>query len=73
MATKAEDSSATGSDSTDAPLTSPDDLFSEFRHVCHLLEREPSYNAKTKIVADFIKQGSSGGICIPCMNILYSF
>ena len=74
MATKAEDSSTTGSDSTDAPSTSPDNLFSEFRRVCQLLEREPSYNAKTKIVADFIKQGSSGGIqwlyvSTLCMNI----
>jgi DNA ligase-3 len=42
--------------------TSPDNRFSEFRRVCGMLEVEPSYNAKTKIVADFIKNGSTGGI-----------
>ena len=40
---------------------SPDNLFSEFRKLCQQLEVEPGYNAKTKIVADFIKHGSSGG------------
>ena len=53
--------SADGSDSTDAPPTSPDNLFSQFRHICQQLEMEPSYNSKTKIVADFIKNGSSEG------------
>ena len=51
-------SGATGSDITDS---SPDNLFSEFRRLCQQLEAEPSYNAKTKIVADFIKHGSSVG------------
>ena len=62
MATSKMDVGATGSDLPDAPSASPDNLFSEFCRVCQLLEGEPSYNAKTKIVADFIKQGSSGGV-----------
>ena len=60
---------STGDDSTDSGAgagssdgdTSPDNLFSEFRRLCGMLEVEPSYNAKTKIVADFIKHGSTGG------------
>jgi len=49
---------------TKAPLVSDpsnqDNLFSEFRTICGKLEREPKYNGKTKIVSDFIKNGSSG-------------
>ena len=45
---------------TDGP-SSQDDLFRQFRHICAQLEKEPSYNAKTKIVSNFIKFGSSGG------------
>ena len=58
LSTKADDSGATGtSDVTDGLSTSHDDLFSEFCGLCQQLEVEPSYNAKTKIVADFIKNG----------------
>ena len=56
-ATPSNDTEAAGSGDT-----SPDNLFSEFYRLCQLLEAEPSYNAKTKIVADFIKHGSSGGM-----------
>ena len=55
-------SGATGSDLTDGASTSQDNRFSEFRKVCQHLENESSYNAKTKVVANFIKRGSSGGI-----------
>ena len=53
---------------TDAPdsACSPDNLFSEFRRLCGQLEVEPSYNAKTKIVADFIKHGITGGTQLQC-------
>lgn len=68
--TKADDSGATGTlDVTDASSTSPDDLFSEFRRLCQQLEGEPSYNAKTKIVADFIKNGSGGGRYMYCVAV----
>ena len=59
-------SGATGSDLTDhdGASTSQDNRFSEFRKVCQHLESESSYNAKTKVVANFIKRGSSGGILV---------
>ena len=41
--------------------TSDDNRFSEFCRLCKKLEREPSYNAKTKLISDFLKNGSSGG------------
>lgn len=57
---------------------SKDDTFREFRRLCTMLAGEPSYNAKTKIIADVINTGASGGkhlkptkflklICIPYM------
>ena len=52
--------SSSSSMATDGP-SSRDDLFRQFRHICAQLEKEPSYNAKTKIVSNFIKFGSSGG------------
>ena len=67
---------ATGGDSpTDAPdLASPskddgsasdpsnrDNSFRQFRRLCEDLETEPSYNAKTKLVANYLKYGNSGG------------
>ena len=52
--------SSSSSTATDGP-SSQDDLFRQFRHICAKLEKEPSYNAKTKIVSNFIKFGSSGG------------
>ena len=39
----------------------PDNSFFQFFQLCKRLEKEPSYNAKTKLVSDFIKAGSSGG------------
>lgn len=38
-----------------------DNSFREFRRLCLQLADEPSYNAKTKIVANFFNKGSSGG------------
>ena len=65
---------ATASPSASRPSAPPvpadpsnqDNLFSEFRHLCGRLEREPKYNGKTKLVSDFIKNGSSGGkgVCV---------
>ena len=46
---------------TSSSSSTKDDLFSQFRRLCESLEREPSYNAKTKLVGNFIKHGSSGG------------
>ena len=40
---------------------SQDDAFREFRKICLKLAEEPSYNAKSKILADFFSKGSSGG------------
>lgn len=45
-----------------------DNSFREFRRICVKLAEEPSYNAKSKILSDFFKKGSSGGMC----NLLYS-
>ena len=38
-----------------------DNSFREFRGICIKLAEEPSYNAKSKILADFFEKGSSGG------------
>ena len=38
-----------------------DNLFQQFCELCHCIEKEPSYNAKTKLVANYIKHGASGG------------
>ena len=38
-----------------------DNSFQEFRRLCLQLADEPSYNAKTKIVASFFNKGASGG------------
>ncbi|KAJ7388204.1 DNA ligase 3 [Desmophyllum pertusum] len=39
---------------------SKDNAFREFRRICARLAEEPSYNAKSKILADFFDKGSSG-------------
>lgn len=41
--------------------TSQDNSFREFRKICIRLAEEPSYLAKSKIMADFFTSGSSGG------------
>ena len=41
---------------------SKDNSFREFRAICIKLAEEPSYNAKSKILADFFEKGRSGGI-----------
>ena len=35
----------------------PHTLFSEFQRLCEDLEGEPSYNAKTKLVEEFLEKG----------------
>ena len=45
-------SSSSGSDH-------PDNSFRQFCHLCECLEKEPSYNAKTKIISEYIKVGRS--------------
>ena len=52
----------------DSDQDSKDNSFREFRRICVKLAEEPSYNAKSKILSDFFKKGSSGGMC----NLLYS-
>lgn len=54
-----------GSGSSGAKIVSCDDStqdnsFRDFRKICLKLAEEPSYNAKTKIMADFFSKGSSG-------------
>ncbi|XP_078374052.1 DNA ligase 3-like isoform X2 [Oculina patagonica] len=39
---------------------SRDNSFRKFREICINLAEEPSYNAKSKILADFFERGSSG-------------
>ncbi|KAI8516930.1 DNA ligase 3 [Branchiostoma belcheri] len=39
---------------------STDNAFREFRRLCALIAEEPGYNAKTKLVSDFLKKGSNG-------------
>lgn len=49
---------------------SKDNAFREFRRICARLAEEPSYNAKSKILADFFENGSSGGTaCNTCVWI----
>lgn len=48
---------------------SKDNAFREFRRICARLAEEPSYNAKSKILADFFDKGSSGGTgVIHCLD-----
>ena len=60
---KEETSSPGAADWSDQVSSSVDNRFSEFQKLCQRLEKEPSYNAKTQLVADFIQKGSSGGVC----------
>ena len=47
--------------STSDGSVSKDDSFHGFRHLCVMLAGEPRYNAKTNIISDFIKKGTSQG------------
>jgi len=49
-------SAKSGSDNS-----SQDNSFREFRRICIKLAEEPSYNAKSKILAEFFTKGTSGG------------
>ena len=40
---------------------SPDNSFLGFCELCGRLEKEPSYNAKTKLIYTYLKYGNSGG------------
>ena len=70
LTSAAMSSSKMETDGKDPPSTPPpsssdasneDNSFRQFRKLCEDIEREPSYNAKTKLVADFLKYGTSGG------------
>ncbi len=39
----------------------PDNSFVGFCGLCGRLEKEPSYNAKTKLIYTYLKYGNSGG------------
>ena len=41
--------------------TGTDNSFHQFCQLCQDIERESSYNAKTKLVANYIQHGTSGG------------
>ena len=45
---------------TSSDLSSQDNSFRQFRRLCEDLEKEPSYNSKTKLVATYLKHGNSG-------------
>ena len=71
LTSAAMSSSKMDTDGKDPPSTPPpsssdasnkDNSFRQFRKLCEDIEREPSYNAKTKLVADFLKHGTSGGV-----------
>lgn len=63
-------SSKMDTDGGDPPSTPPptsdvssrDNSFRQFRRLCEDIEKEPSYNAKTKLVANYLKYGNSGGM-----------
>ena len=46
-------------------LSNRDNSFRQFRRLCEDLEKEPSYNAKTNLVAMYLKYGNSGGKLMP--------
>ena len=48
------------SSSSNGDISSRDNSFRQFRRLCEDLENEPSYNAKTKLVATYLKHGNSG-------------
>jgi len=52
-----------GPATTDYAVTpaSPDNSFLGFCGLCERLEKEPSYNAKTKLIYTYLKYGNSGG------------
>lgn len=65
-------SSKMDTDGGDPPSTPPpssdvssrDNSFRQFRRLCEDIEKEPSYNAKTKLVANYLKYGNSGGMSV---------
>jgi len=68
LTTAAMSSSKMDTDGGDPPSTPPptsdvssrDNSFRQFRRLCEDIEKEPSYNAKTKLVANYLKYGNSG-------------
>lgn len=48
-------------DDLDGGPSEPDNSFYQFCQLCQRLEKEPSYNAKTKLISDYIKFGTSKG------------
>ena len=76
---KPSTSAAPQSDSTTSMETTPhktsavddvsgrDNSFKQFRRLCEDIEKEPSYNAKTKLVSTYLKYGNNGGTCTVCV------
>ena len=65
VATPSKTAAASASDEPDsstlpAAASGPDNSFYEFCQLCRRLEKEPSYNAKTKLISHYIKFGTSG-------------
>ena len=58
LATSSKDDG--GSASASDP-SNRDNSFRQFRRLCEDIEKEPSYNAKTKLIANYLKYGNSGG------------
>ena len=46
---------------TASNISDRDNSFRQFRRLCEDIENEASYNAKTKLVATYLKHGNSGG------------
>lgn len=54
------DDSTTPTKPESSDLSSRDNSFRQFRRLCEDLEKEPSYNSKTKLVSNYLKHGNSG-------------
>lgn len=48
----------------DPSTVNHDNSFRQFRRLCDDLEKEPSYNSKTKLISNYLKHGTSGGIAV---------
>ena len=44
----------------DLDLSYRDNSFRQFRRLCEDLEKEPSYNSKTKLVSNYLQYGNTG-------------
>ena len=60
----ASSTAMTSASSSSDPSAQADNSFYQFCRLCENLEKEPSYNAKSKLVAYTIQYGHSGGKCV---------